>query len=94
MEPANPREPLPLLRVAAATELVSLALLPANLCTVHLPALATLLGPLHGCAYLVAVAAVRRHDRASLPVRLLALLPGAGGLLALRRLDRAAAATA
>jgi hypothetical protein len=72
-----------LLRIAARVELASLLLLLVNLATVHVPAVATLLGPLHGCAYLVAVGAAP-GTRA----RLLALIPGIGGLLAERRVAR------
>ncbi|WP_208762343.1 hypothetical protein [Microbispora bryophytorum] len=42
---------------AAAAELGSLAVLLANLATVHLPPVSSLVGPLHGCAYLVVVVA-------------------------------------
>ncbi|MCO8270449.1 DUF3817 domain-containing protein [Actinoplanes sp. TRM 88003] len=78
-----------LLRVAARTELISLLALLANLATVHVPWIPTLLGPLHGCAYLLvigATVAATHRTRA----RLLAVVPGIGGLLALRsiRLDQ------
>ncbi|MEV0258704.1 DUF3817 domain-containing protein [Streptomyces sp. NPDC050732] len=78
------------LRIAAAAEAVSLALLLTNLFTVHAGPLSSLLGPLHGTAYLVVIAAtwmlpagVARDAGAS---RWRALVPGIGGLLALRRL--------
>lgn len=71
------------LRVAAGVEAGSLALLLLNLATVHLDAVAGLVGPLHGAAYLGVIGStlllpVRRG------VRLRALVPGVGGLLALR----------
>jgi hypothetical protein len=72
-----------LLKTAAVVELVSLFLLLANLATVHLPAVATLLGPLHGCAYLLVIGSTIATTR-SRRARLLAVLPGIGGLLAVR----------
>ncbi len=91
--------PSRLLRVSARIELLSLAVLLANLATVHQQALAALLGPLHGCAYLIAVistatatatatAGERGPARDRTPT-LLALIPGIGGMLALRRLAAA-----
>ncbi|MEU6427681.1 hypothetical protein ABZ860_17475 [Microbispora sp. NPDC046973] len=76
------------LRVAAAVELGSLAVLLANLATVHLPPVSSLVGPLHGCAYLVVVVAAARDAECDLTGKALAWLPGIGGLLVLRRLAR------
>ncbi|MFD5398547.1 DUF3817 domain-containing protein [Streptomyces sp. NPDC127097] len=76
------------LRVAARVELVSLIVMLANLATAHLKPLSSLLGPLHGCAYLFVVIAVWRLDRIDTAARALAVLPGVGGLLALRRIGR------
>jgi len=73
------------LRLAALVELGSLVLLLANLATIHIPQVASLLGPLHGCAYLVVIGATLRETR-DLVARLLALVPGVGGLLAIRRI--------
>lgn len=75
-------------RLAARVELVSLLVLFANLFTVHLPAVSSLLGPAHGCAYLFVVVAVWRLEEATTAAKVLALVPGAGGLLALRHLAR------
>jgi hypothetical protein len=72
-----------LLRVTARVELLSLLLLFANLATVHVSWVATLLGPLHGCAYLLVIGATVAATRSIRP-RLLSLVPGIGGLLALR----------
>ena len=72
-----------LLRAAALVELVSLVVLLANLATVHWPPVATLLGPLHGCAYLFVIGAAPDRRR-----RLTALLPGVGGLLVVASLGR------
>ncbi|GAA4871526.1 DUF3817 domain-containing protein [Saccharopolyspora cebuensis] len=77
------------LRWAARAELVTLALMLANLATAHLPQVSALLGPAHGCAYLVVVLGTWRWPDAG--AKVLALLPAVGGLLALRRLDRAPA---
>lgn len=81
-----------LLRIAAAVELVSLVALLANLATVHLPAVSSLTGPVHGCAYLFTVVATARDPRRSAPAVGLSLLPGIGGLLAVRLLTRATGA--
>lgn len=77
--------PSSVLRLAAAVELGSLLLLLLNLATVHWAPVASLLGPVHGCAYLVVIGATLRETR-DVRARLLALLPGLGGLLAVRRL--------
>ncbi|GAA2546548.1 hypothetical protein GCM10010435_14740 [Winogradskya consettensis] len=77
--------PSPLLRTAATIELTSIILLLTNLATVHWQAIATLLGPLHGCAYLAVIGTTLRESPDT-RTRLLALLPGAGGLLTARRI--------
>jgi hypothetical protein len=72
-----------LLRVAARIELISLLVLLANLATVHARAVATLIGPLHGCAYLLVIGSTLAATRRGRP-RLLAMVPCVGGLLAER----------
>jgi hypothetical protein len=79
--------PSRLLRGASLVEFGSLLLLLANLATVHWPGVASLLGPVHGCAYLFVLGASVRATR-DLRTRLLAAVPGIGGLLVLRRLRR------
>ncbi|KUL46114.1 hypothetical protein ADL22_11470 [Streptomyces sp. NRRL F-4489] len=74
------------LRAAATTELASLIILLANLATVHLPAVSSLAGPLHGCAYLFTLGAVARDPDRTPRAIVLACVPGIGGMLALRRL--------
>ncbi|MFB8139807.1 DUF3817 domain-containing protein [Streptomyces parvus] len=76
------------LRIAAHVEFVSLIVMLANLATVHLAPVSSLMGPVHGCAYLFVVVAAWRTEGATAAVRVTALLPGVGGLLALRRLER------
>ncbi|MFH8375190.1 DUF3817 domain-containing protein [Streptomyces cyaneofuscatus] len=76
------------LRIAAHVEFVSLVVMPANLATVHLAPVSSLMGPVHGCAYLLVVVAAWRTGGATAAARVTALLPGVGGLLALRRLER------
>ena len=76
---------MPLLRIAARVEFLSLLGLLVNLATVHVAQVATLLGPLHGCAYLVVIGAGWQATRRTRP-RLLAVVPGIGGLLAERAL--------
>jgi hypothetical protein len=71
------------LRAAAVVEAASLLLLVVNLLTLHVAALASMVGPLHGSAYL-AVIATTFLATGSRPVRLKALIPGVGGLLAVR----------
>nr|BFD80687.1 hypothetical protein StreXyl84_00880 [Streptomyces sp. Xyl84] len=82
------------LRIAAHAELISLIAMLANVFTVHLKPVSSLTGPTHGCAYLFVVFATWRLPQAPAAVKVLALVPGAGGLLALRRLDRGAAVRA
>ena len=67
-----------LLRVAAATEAATLLLLLANLATVH------------GAAYLTAIVATLLTPDAPAAARWWAVLPGVGGLFAVRRLGREA----
>ncbi|MGW0889573.1 DUF3817 domain-containing protein [Saccharopolyspora gloriosae] len=77
------RGDLRLLRTAAYVEAASLLVLLANLATAHWPAVTSATGPLHGCAYLITIAAT---FAAGAPTRakLAAFLPAIGGLLALR----------
>lgn len=79
-----------LLRIAAVTEAVTLKLLLINLATAHLPAVAAALGPLHGAAYLMVIVATLQCPGAPRAARWWAVLPGIGGLLAVRRLRLAA----
>jgi hypothetical protein len=71
------------LPTAAAVEAVTLLGLLLNLATAHVPAVAAGLGPVHGCAYLIAIALTwaGRYPRRA---RALALIPGLGATLALR----------
>lgn len=88
MHPQAPRS----LRIAAHAELISLIVLLANVFTVHLEPISSLLGPTHGCAYLFVVIATWCLRQATAAAKVLALVPGVGGLLALQQLDRSAAA--
>lgn len=90
MSPRSPRH----LRIAAHAEPISLILMLANLFTVHLAPVSSLLGPAHGCAYLFVVIAICRPKQVPPAVKVLSLVPGVGGLLALRRLDRGASVRA
>jgi hypothetical protein len=65
-------------------ELVTLLVLLVNLATVHLPAISSLCGPTHGCAYLFVVVATLRDPSATTAMKIMAWLPGIGGLLVLR----------
>lgn len=73
------------LRAAATAEVVSLVILFTNLFTVHWPAVSSLIGPIHGCCYLLVVILTARTAQASTSTKLLALVPAIGGLLVLRR---------
>ena len=75
------------LRAAAVVEATSLLLLLANLATLHLPAVASLVGPVHGTAYLTVIATSLLAPAAG-RARWRALVPGVGGLLALRAPER------
>ncbi|MFF5209109.1 hypothetical protein [Streptosporangium sp. NPDC000396] len=76
-----------LLRIAAAVELTSLAVLIANLLTVHAKAVTTFGGPLHGISYVAVIAATSLAPSASPNgARWRAFIPAIGGLLALRAL--------
>ena len=74
------------LRIAVAVELVSLIVLLINLATVHWPAVSSLVGPTHGCAYLFVIILTARRPDAAPGVRATAVIPSLGGLLVLRRL--------
>ncbi|MFJ4575412.1 DUF3817 domain-containing protein [Streptomyces sp. NPDC088846] len=76
------------LRIAAGVEIVTLALLLANLLTAHHRTFSALLGPVHGCAYLLVVLGTLRLTVAGTPAKLLALIPGIGGLAAVRHITR------
>ncbi len=71
------------LTVASVVEAASLLVLVLNRASVHLPAVASAVGPLHGFAYLATIATAFLVPLATRS-RLLALVPGIGGLLALR----------
>ena len=79
------------LRIAAHAELVSLIIMLANLATAHLKPISSLMGPTHGCAYLFVVAATWSFKRAMTTAKALAVVPGIGGLLALRQVARSTA---
>ena len=75
------------LRVAALAEAISLVVLLVNLATAHYETVTSAVGPVHGFAYLATIGAglllpLRRSSR------LMTLVPGVGGLLALRNAAR------
>ncbi|MFD0119897.1 DUF3817 domain-containing protein [Streptomyces virginiae] len=75
-----------LLRTAALLELGTMVVLLGNLGTFHLRAVASAVGPLHGCAYLIVLIATVREPQADRTTVALSAVPGVGGLLARRRL--------
>jgi hypothetical protein len=78
------------LTLLAATELASLLVLLANLATVHVPVVATILGPLHGCAYIAAIIGTAMSAGPASRPTLLSTIPGVGGSLAVATLRRRA----
>ncbi len=75
------------LRIAAAVELLSLVILLVNLATAHLRPITSLCGPIHGCAYLFVIILTASHPVADRTAKLLAWLPGLGGVLVARRVS-------
>ncbi|MBT0771225.1 DUF3817 domain-containing protein [Kineosporia sp. J2-2] len=84
--------PMRALRISAAVEAGSLLLLVLNLATVHLAAPASVLGPVHGCAYLIGIVLTWQLTK-TVAVRALSVIPGIGTLLVLRSLRSAEAAS-
>lgn len=82
--------PQRMLRIAAITETLSLVVLLLNLVTVHWPTVATLLGPMHGCAFIAVIVLVFQLPEAGRGVKATALLPVIGGPLVIRHLTRGA----
>jgi len=76
----------PALRLAARLELLSLVVLLGNLATVHDGRVAAAVGPVHGGLYLAVVLGLVLREGTPARARLLGLVPGAGGLLAVRAL--------
>lgn len=57
--------------------------------TVDIQAVAAMTGPVHGCAWLFSIFAALRDPHGSRRTTVVAAIPGVGGMLALRRLNRA-----
>ncbi|MEV5123709.1 hypothetical protein AB0K49_13150 [Streptomyces decoyicus] len=75
------------MRITADVEAAAFAVLLGNLLTTRTQAITTLVGPLHGMAYLVVLAAASvASSAASTGARWRAAIPEAGGLLASRRI--------
>lgn len=72
---------------------MSLVILLINRGTVHLEPVTSLMGPLHGFAYLATIAVGFLLPLPS-ATRWLTVVPGVGGLLALRRILRKASSEA
>lgn len=81
-------------RVVAAVEAITLLILLVNLVTVHISGVAAAVGPVHGSAYLIAIA-LALSGPFSRRARTLTFVPGIGALLAARQPfdDRARGAT-
>jgi hypothetical protein len=77
---------LTVLRVLAALELASLAVLLVNLGTGDSRQIASAIGPIHGFLYLSVIITVARAPRATRQTIALSALPVIGGILSLRRL--------
>lgn len=76
------------LRASATVELVSLTVLLVNIATGNAHQIAALFGPVHGVAWLFGILATWRDPQRSTGAALRAVIPGIGGLLALRALER------
>ncbi|MFB9905694.1 hypothetical protein [Allokutzneria oryzae] len=74
------------LRVPATVELTTLVVMLVNIATVHAPAVSSVSGPLHGFAYVMVVVVALLREGTPRRARLVALLPGIGGLLAVREI--------
>ncbi|MFK8906883.1 hypothetical protein [Streptomyces sp. YS-3] len=83
--PRHTRRPL---RASATIELASLTVLLVNIATGNSQQIAALFGPVHGTAWLFGILATRRDPHRSTGATLRAVIPGIGGLLALRALER------
>ena len=73
-----------MLRVVAAVELGTLALLLMNLFTIHASEASRVLGPVHGLAYVGTIVCTALIANGRHTPWLLALIPGVGGILAAR----------
>lgn len=71
-------------QIAALIEVFSLLTLLVNLGTAHVAWVSSAIGPIHGCAYLVVIAATVSTPTTSTRTRWLSAVPGIGGLLAVR----------
>jgi hypothetical protein len=83
----------PLLRtleVLSVLELASIALLLTNLLTLHVPGVASALGPIHGALYLAVAVSAGLGRGLMLRTRLLALVPVLGGIFTLLNVRREA----
>jgi hypothetical protein len=74
--------------VSATVELVSLVVLLLNMATGNDQAIAALVGPVHGIAWLFGVIVTWRDPRRTAGIAVLAAVPGIGGMLALGALNR------
>ncbi|WP_236568065.1 MULTISPECIES: hypothetical protein [unclassified Nocardiopsis] len=80
------------LRVTGALEFGTLAGMLLNLAVFRIDAVGSALGPVHGLAYATAFVLTLLVPGAPARSRLLALVPGVGGLLAARSIRTASAA--
>lgn len=78
----------PALRALALLEPLTLAVLLINVFALHLPALAQVVGPVHGACHLGIIVVALLVDGLRPLDRLLSLVPGVGGLLVDRRASR------
>ncbi len=82
------------LRLLALAEPVTLAVLVTNAALGHKAAVAAALGPVHGGCYLAIIIGFLVREGTANRTRALAAIPGIGGLLATRTIQRAARPTA
>lgn len=79
------------LRIAGIVEVATLLALLTNRFTVHWDVLTSSFGPLHGTAYLAVIALALLVPGLPRAARWWAVVPGVGGLLAVRAANRAVA---
>lgn len=92
MTPSRARRVTTWLRLVALAEPLTLAVLLINVSLVHNPSVAAAVGPVHGGCYLAIVIGFLVREGTATRARLLAVLPGVGGLLAARTVERTARA--
>ncbi len=88
--PPSARRVATWLRLVALAEPLTLAVLLTNVSLLHDPSVAAAIGPVHGGCYLAIAIGFLVREGTGTRARLLAVLPGVGGLLAARVVEGSA----